>query len=170
MKRLLIVAMMVAGIATFAGDEQQANGDFMQVNGDFKDTKMGLPIGWYQNKGHHLEPLGEIDVTDGAVILTSDKKPTYLYTGKAFPATNGDKFEITFKYKSGKGGCGLYMYTENGWAGMTSKSFDKKDDWTDAKFLLTVSGTALKVAKIRFMIFSDAESKVYFKDLKVKKL
>jgi hypothetical protein len=172
MKKMMALALLLAGCALFAGEA-------FDIKGDFKAEKKGLPVGWIQNKGKWIMPLGEIKIVDGtdgqkAVELKSAEKATHLYTLTFFPAVAGDKVEISFKCKGeGKGKAGIYGYTaEKKWAKSEYKSFKPEAEWKEVKIVMTVKDKSeeKKVGQIRFVIIADKKSNIIFEDLKAQKL
>ncbi len=172
MKKLIVFAAMVCGIATFAGD--------IDINGDFKKLKGNMPAGWTQNKSKWAKPFAKVellkDATGNALKIVSSKetKSTHIYSSKVIPVKAGDKVKLTIKIKGkGKAGVGVYAHGDKKWCFGSYKCTKLQDEATEFINIIPVkdrmkNGKVTVVAKsCKVVLEIKADTEAVYESVKV---
>ena len=142
--RIAALAVIIAAGSLFAGEKVEINGEFKQLN-----PAKTAPAGWVKNFPKvqdigtgKIVPAREKD--ENAFQITTSKRHTPYYTGKAYPVKPGDTIKMEADVKgSGKAELYVYLYDKGGYAatGRLASGQADADQFTKIKGSYTIKET-----------------------------
>ena len=176
--RIAALTVIIAAGSLFAGEKVEINGEFKQLN-----SAKTAPAGWVKNFATakdigtgKIVPAREKD--ENALQITTSKRHTPYYTGKAYPVKPGDTIKMEAEVKgSGIAELYFYLYDKGGFAtsGRLARGKADADQFTKIKGSYKIKETytikrkgekvVVAPASVRFVFGAAPKSDIVFENV-----